>query len=134
MNSKARLLSSRLIIRRISPLEKYNYTEYEYECVMEDEESPRLKFVLYSDFVINHVHLFSTELMVLDEATGEAEYELTLENIQYEMAPDHPLSVTTVVYGDTPNLAVGYQDWTGAYHFAFVEISGEDGSLILREF
>jgi hypothetical protein len=45
--------------------------------------------------------------------------------------PEHPLSVGAVIWGDMPNLAVGYADESGAYHFAFVEISGEDGSLIL---
>ena len=34
----------------------------------------------------------------------------------------------------TPNLAVGYEDPNGMYHFAFIEMSGEDGSLYLREF
>ena len=38
------------------------------------------------------------------------------------------------MYGDMPNLAVGYEDETGAYHFAFIEISGEDGSILLSEF
>ena len=39
-----------------------------------------------------------------------------------------------MIWGDMPNLAVGYEDDAGVYHFAFIEISGEDGSLILREF
>ena len=55
-------------------------------------------------------------------------------HIQYQVDPEHPLSVTAVMYGDMPNLAVGYEDWTGAYHFVFVEISGEDGSIYLNEF
>jgi hypothetical protein len=117
------------------PLAEFDYSEYdacEYEPV--DAAIPKLKFVLHSDETVNHVHLFSISLCSWDSETGEAIYDATLENIQYQVAPQHPLSVTAVIWGDTPNLAVGYEDAQGVYHFAFVEISGEDGSLLLREF
>lgn len=107
----------------------YDYTEFEPV----DEDTPRLRYVLYADTAIRHVHLFSVSIQY-NEATGEETVKATLENIQYEMAPEHPLAVTAVMYGDMPNLAVGYEDQTGAYHFAFVEMSGEDGSLYLNEF
>ena len=42
--------------------------------------------------------------------------------------------MTAVMYGDMPNLAAGYEDGTGANNFAFIEISGEDGSILLNEF
>ena len=93
-----------------------------------------MQFVLYSDETVSHVHLFSISMRTLDDMTGEAIYDATLENIQYQLDPAHPLSVGAVIWGDTPNLAVGYADEKGRYHFAFVEISGEDGSIILREF
>lgn len=118
------------------PIKEYEYKVYEYLDYMEadDPELPKVEFVLYSDTTISHVHLFSVTMTSWDDETGDAVYEATLEDIQYQLDPEHPLSVGAVIWGDMPNLAVGYADADGVYHFAFIEISGEDGSLILREF
>ena len=119
-----------------SPIKEYEYKVYEYIDYMEadDPELPKVEFVLYPDTTISHVHLFSVTMTSWDDETGDAVYEATLEDIQYQLDPEHPLSVGAVIWGDMPNLAVGYADADGVYHFAFIEISGEDGSLILREF
>lgn len=117
------------------PIKEYDYSEYESDEYMQaDGDVPKAAFVLYSDSVVNHVHLFNVSMASWDSETGVVVYDAVLDNIQYQVDPEHPLFIGAVIWGDTPNLAVGYQDWTGAYHFAFVEISGEDGSLILREF
>ena len=118
------------------PIKEYEYKVYEYIDYMEadDPELPKVEFVLYPDTTISHVHLFSVTMTSWDDETGDAVYEATLEDIQYQLDPEHPLSVGAVIWGDMPNLAVGYADADGVYHFAFIEISGEDGSLILREF
>lgn len=118
------------------PIKEYDYSVFEYDEYMEAdaEDLPKVHFILYSDETVNHVHLFSISMRSWDDATGEVIYDATLENIQYQVDPEHPLSVGAVIWGDMPNLAVGYADEEGVYHFAFIEISGEDGSLILREF
>ena len=118
------------------PIKEYEYKVYEYIDYMEadDPELPKVEFVLYPDTTISHVHLFSVTMTFWDDETGDEVYEATLEDIQYQLDPEHPLSVGAVIWGDMPNLAVGYADADGVYHFAFIEISGEDGSLILREF
>ncbi len=118
------------------PIKEYDYSVFDYDEYMEAdaEDLPKVHFILYSDETINHVHLFSISMRSWDDMTGEAIYDATLENIQYQVDPEHPLSVGAVIWGDMPNLAVGFEDAEGAYHFAFIEISGEDGSLILREF
>ena len=118
------------------PIKEYEYKVYEYIDYMEadDPELPKLEFVLYPDTTISHVHLFSVSMTSWDDETGDEVYEAILEDIQYQLDPEHPLSVGAVIWGDMPNLAVGYADADGVYHFAFIEISGEDGSLILREF
>ena len=118
------------------PILDYDYSVFEYDEYMEadSEDLPKVQFVLYSDETVNHVHLFSISMQAFDDMTGVATYDAILETIQYQVDPEHPLSVGAVIWGDMPNLAVGYADESGAYHFAFVEISGEDGSLILREF
>ena len=118
------------------PIKEYEYKVYEYSDYMEadDPELPKVEFVLYPDTTISHVHLFSVSMTSWDDETGDETYEAILEDIQVQLDPEHPLSVGAVIWGDMPNLAVGYADAAGAYHFAFIEISGEDGSLILREF
>jgi len=116
-------------------LSAYDYTTYDYtEFEPVDEDTPKVHYVLYADSTVRHVHLFSVSIQCVNAETGEETIRATLENIQYEMDPEHPLAVTAVMYGDMPNLAVGYEDQTGAYHFAFVDMSGEDGSLYLNEF
>lgn len=118
------------------PIKEYDYRAYEYDDYMaaDDPELPKAEFVLYSDATVSHVHLFSVSMTSWDDETGDATYEAVLEDIQVQLDPEHPLLVGAVIWGDMPNLAVGYADAAGAYHFAFIEISGEDGSLILREF
>lgn len=118
------------------PIKDYNYNIYEYTDFMEadSEDLPKVKFVLYSDEAICKVHLFSVSMIDWDDEDGVIAYEATLEDIQYQFAPEHPLCVGAVIWGDMPNLAVGFEDAAGKYHFAFIEISGEDGSLMLREF
>jgi len=120
------------------PLEKYDYSKYDFaEFGLPDgvdADTPAVEFILHSDATLNHVHLFNLTLLSWDDASGDTVYDATLEHIQYQVDPEHPLSVKTVIWGDTPNLAVGYADEDGTYHFVFVEISGEDGSLLLREF
>ncbi|MBQ4073931.1 MAG: hypothetical protein IJD39_01850 [Clostridia bacterium] len=118
------------------PIHDYAYDVYEYMEFMEadSEDLPKVSFVLHTDTVISTVHLFSVSLRSMDDETGEAVLDLTLENIKYQMDPEHPLSVGAVIWGDTPNLAVGYATSAGVYHFAFIEISGEDGSILLNEF
>ena len=114
----------------------YDHGHFEYADYMEadDPELPKVEFVLYSDTTISHVHLFSVSMTSWDEESGDTVYEAILEDIQYQLDPEHPLYVGAVIWGDMPNLAVGYADEAGIYHFAFIEISGEDGSLMLREF
>ena len=118
------------------PIKDYNYNIYEYTDFMEadSEDLPKVKFVLYSDEAICKVHLFSVSMIDWDDETGIIAYEATLENVQPLVDPEHPLCVGAVIWGDMPNLAVGFEDAEGKYHFAFIEISGEDGSLMLREF
>ncbi len=120
------------------PLAQYDYSKYDYaEFGLPegmDADTPTVEFVLHSDTTLNHVHLFNLTLLSWDDVSGDMVYDAALEHIQYQVDHEHPLSVTTVIWGDTPNLAVGYADEEGVYHFTFIEISGEDGSLILREF
>jgi len=117
------------------PIKEYDHSSYEYDDYMEaDGTVPKVTFVLHTDTVLNHVHLYNIELVDMDYETGDAIYAATLENIEYQLDSEHPLFVGAVIWGDMPNLAVGYADSLGIYHFAFIEISGEDGSLILRAF
>ena len=118
------------------PIQEYDYNTYEYDDFLQADsaELPTVNFVLYSDEALCKVHLFSVSMIAWDDEARVIKYEATLENVQPLVDPEHPLCVGAVIWGDMPNLAVGFEDAEGKYHFAFIEISGEDGSLILREF
>ena len=132
--SKSTKPSLKIAALKEFPIMQYDYSIYEYDEYMEadSEDLPKETFVLYSDNTVNKVHLFNA-VSSWDEY-GNVIFEATLEHIQPRVDPDHPLLVGAVIWGDTPNLIVSYEDERCAYHFAFVEISGEDGSLLLREF
>lgn len=112
------------------PLADDAYSEY----VQEDQGLPMASFVLHTDKTLRTVHLFGVSLRTMDDDSGTAVLALTLEHIQHQLEPEHPLAVTASLDGAIPNLAVGYESEPGVYRFAFIEISGEDGSLLLREF
>ena len=118
------------------PIWEYDYNVYEYHDFTQADSAdlPTVNFVLYSDEALCKVHLFSVSMIAWDDEAGVIKYEATLENVQPLVDPEHPLCVGAVIWGDMPNLAVGFEDAEGKYHFAFIEISGEDGSLMLREF
>ena len=118
------------------PIREYDCNTYEYDDFLQADSAdlPTVNFVLYSDEALCKVHLFSVSMIAWDDETGDETYEAVLEDIQYQLDPEHTLCVGALIWGDMPNLAVGYEDERGGYHFAFVEISGEDGSLMLREF
>ena len=118
------------------PIQEYDYNTYEYDDFLQADSAdlPTANFVLYSDEALCKVHLFSVSMIAWDDEASVIKYEATLENVQPLVDPEHPLCVGAVIWGDMPNLAVGFEDAEGKYHFAFIEISGEDGSLMLREF
>ena len=118
------------------PIQEYDYNTYEYDDFLQADSAdlPTVNFVLYSDEALCKVHLFSVSMIAWDDEAGVIKYEATLENVQPLVDSEHPLCVGAVIWGDMPNLAVGFEDAEGKYHFAFIEISGEDGSLMLREF
>ena len=119
---------------RIAAVEDFPLTEGKYTSYTQDTYDPKTSFVLYTDSCVNNVHLFLLEMLSMDDQAGIVTYNAFLENIQYQLDSKTPLLIQAPIYGTIPNLAVGYQDPLGAYHFAFVEISGEDGELLLREF
>lgn len=118
------------------PITAYDYSSFESDDYMaaDDEALPKAAFVLHSDKPVSKVHLFSVSMQSMDADTGETIFDAALEHVQPQVDPAHPLFVGAVIWGDMPNLAVGYEDEAGLYRFAFVEISGVDGSFLLREF
>lgn len=63
------------------------------------------------------------------EATYAAEELYSME----ELTPMRPLAAEIVFYGDIPNCGISYIDENGVTRNYTVEISGEDGSVLLNE-
>lgn len=100
----------------------------------EDTGAPRAEFVLYTETEVSNLQLFSLEMLSFDDESGVMQFTATLEYIQPLLSAERPLLAAMTIHGLLPSLAVGYMDALGVYHFAFVEISGEDGGLLLLEF
>ena len=117
------------------PLDQYDYGVAEYASYRTlDEDIPGLQFVLHTEETLRRVQLFDVSLLEVDGETDGVTYEAVLQHMQDQLDPEHPLLVGAVMWGDLSNLAVAYEDAEGSVHFAFVEMSGEDGSLMLLPF
>ncbi len=49
------------------------------------------------------------------------------------MTPDTPIAVQLIFPGDLPAYGISYEDQHGILRRFAMEVSGEDGSLLLRE-
>lgn len=104
------------------------------ESLKESFEEGMSAFVLYSDSTASNVQCFHLELQMQDPDTGEAIFPAVCSHSAPVVNAAQPLYVSAALDGAIPNFAVGYMDPHGVYRFAFVEISGKDRTLILREF
>jgi len=100
--------------------------------VQPDMGAPRAKFVLEADETLLNVQLLDVSLSEFTD--GAAIYDVQLAYTLPKLNTVNSLLVSTVLDGAVPNLAVCYMDDMGEYYFVFVQISGEDGSLILTPF
>ncbi len=84
----------------------------------------------------DNVKDFKLYALTMEDVTDDgtpvfSERELHAQSV---LTPDRPLVVTTVFYGDSPNLGFSYVDGDGATHRFAVGVSGYDGSLVLIEY
>ena len=95
---------------------------------------PSVQMAFTTDQKITDVQILSLMMQDFDEDTGKPVFDVTTVETVDTLTPAQTLVVTTVFYGDLPNNGIAYTDADGSTHRFSVEMSGEDGTLLLTEF
>ena len=73
--------------------------------------------------------------LILEDADEQGTLTFAAQElyVQDVLAPERPLVVNMTFYGAIPNYGISYVDAGGTERRFAVEVSGEDGSLLLLE-
>lgn len=96
-------------------------------------EEPQSRVLFFADTGVTDFRVLSLTLENVDE-NGVATF-LTQELYALDaLTPEAPLAVVVTFYGSVPCYGISYVDGSGANRRFAVEMSGENGTLQLREF
>lgn len=71
---------------------------------------------------------------VADDGTVTCSTTLAGDDCHWDTVTlDTPIAVQLIFYGDLPTYGISYEDQHGTLHCFAIEVSGDDGSLLLRE-
>ena len=107
------------------------YTAYDAFTADTSDARTRGLFIAAGDGV-KDFRLLALELEVVSE-TGAMTFSAREVYQQDALTPERPLAVEMTFYGDIPNYGIACVDGSGAEQRFVLEISGADGSLLLRE-
>ena len=101
------------------------------ECSIEGAE-PRTSIVFRTSTEIMD---FTVLGLIINEVGEDGTLDAAVRKLytQEHLTPDSPLVVHLTFYGDLPTYGISYVDTDGETVYKTVEISGEDGSLILND-
>ncbi len=120
----------------------YVYAEYEaavYEGItyceefVADNSEHETKVVFFANGEITDFKFMSIE-WADDEDGGEIDFVMKEMYTLDKLSEDKPLLVTMTFTGSMPSYGISYDDEYGNEHNCIVEISNEDGSLVLSEY
>ena len=106
------------------------YTAYDAFTADSSDQCARVLFTTGDG--VEDFRLLALELEDVSE-TGAMTFSAREVYQQDALTPERPLMVELIFYGDIPNYGVACVDGTGAERRFVLEISGADGSLLLRE-
>ena len=107
------------------------YSAYDAFTADTSDARTRVLFTAAGDGV-KDFRLLTLELEDVSE-TGAITFTSREVYQQDVLMPERPLAVEMTFYGDIPNYGIACVDGSGAEHRFVLEISGADGSLLLRE-
>lgn len=101
------------------------------ECSIEGG-SPRTDIVFRTS---TEVMDFTVLGLIINEVRADGTLDASTRTLytQEHLTPDAPLVVHLTFYGDLPTYGVSYTDTDGQTVYKTLEISGEDGSLVLND-
>lgn len=103
-----------------------------YDAFTADTSDARTRVLFTTGGGVKDFRLLALELEDVSE-TGAMTFSAREVYQQDALTPERPLAVEMTFYGDIPNYGVACVDGTGAERHFVLEISGADGSLLLRE-
>lgn len=110
----------------------HGITDYEKFVADDGEHSAEVLFT--AKRVVTDFELMR---MTIREAYDDGTVSYAAEPIysMERLTPERPLVVRTIFLGDTPTYGISYVDETGdgMMHCLTVDVSGDDGTLLLRE-
>ena len=93
----------------------------------------QVRVAFYTDGVATEFKVLALTFEGIDDA-GNVIFDVEEVYSQAELTAERPLVVGMTFYGDIPNNGISYVDASGKLWRFAVDISGEDGSLLLWEF
>lgn len=94
---------------------------------------PQAKILFSTDRAVKDFKVLALAFESVDE-NGKVSFAVKELYRLDQLTPEHPLAVVTTFFGDLPNNGVSYVGEDGATRNFAVNVSGEDGSLMLTEF
>ena len=104
-----------------------------YDTFIASSSEPRVRMVFSVESPVKDFKVLALSATDID-ANGKVIYAVDERYVQDKLTPERPLVVETVFFGSIPNNGISYVGGDGALKRFTVEISGKDGSLLLREF
>lgn len=96
-------------------------------------DAPTAKVVFTVGAEVHNVQVLRLSLKQINE-DGTPEFLTEAVYTQETLSPDRPLAVSMAFAGDIPNNGIAFTNADGYTYLLALDISGEDGSLLLTEF
>lgn len=102
-----------------------------YESFIASRTEPTVKVLFTSPAGVRDFRVLALTPV---EQNGKITFSVEERYLLKNLTPERPLVVTMTFYGDIPNNGISYIDGIGRTKRFAVGMSGEDGSLMLKEF
>lgn len=103
-----------------------------YDEFVADTTKPQSRILFSTDSTVTKFKVLGLQLKEVDP---QGKITFTEEELykQESLTPQRPLLVVLTFYGDLPHYGISYLDEKGQVKKYSVQISGEDGTLILND-
>lgn len=104
-----------------------------YTVFIADASGDQVKVLVTTDTEIHDVKVLALHL---EDVSDQGVPRFSTEEIyqQERLTPESPLMIGLTFYGSTPHYGISYLDVQGERRNLSFELSGEDGSLLMRDF
>lgn len=107
----------------------------DYDWVTLYDGSDACCILITSDSWVSNLNIWNLFVEdVADDGTVTCSTTLAGDDCHWDTVTlDTPIAVQLIFYGDLPTYGISYEDQHGTLHCFAIEVSGDDGSLLLRE-